>query len=355
MILDYKIIREKHEWDSTLNEFKEKDIHFEYDYFDLYHDEGEKPIMVYMKTDIGKIVYTFMLRDIAFHSNLGDRIEKGKYFDISTPYGFGGPLIETEDIDNKSKIIKLFYDELSKFYKEQNVVSEFIRFSPIIKNHENTEGAVETTYIKKVVAIDLEEYEKEKELGLKRSRRKSVNRARRTGMEAELECAPESFDKQLEIYYDTMDRKEASESFLFPKEYFEKMLDLLSEKLLMTDIILDGKIINFGLSFLSERIIYAHVEGTNSEYMNYSPSDINNADTIKWGYENGYKYFFLGGGITSSEDDSLYLYKKSFGNIEFDFYLGKKIWNKKDYDYLVSVSNRDSNKSSSFFPQYREY
>ncbi len=355
MILDYMIIEEKDEWDSTLSEFKEKDINFEYDYFDLYKSEGKTPVMVYMETDMGKIVYAFMLRDIAFHSDLGDEIEKGKYFDVSTPYGFGGPLIETEDNDNKAKIVKLFYDELSKFYKERNVISEYIRFSPIIKNHEYMDEVVETTYIKKVVATDLEEYEKKKELGLKKGRRQSVNRARRRGLETAFERAPESFDKQMEIYYEVMDRKEASEAFLFPKEYFEKMLDSLSEKLLVTNVILEGKTISFGLCFLSEDIMYAHIGGNYSEYMKYSPSDLDYADTMKWGYENGYKYFFTGGGTTSSEDDSLYLYKKSFGNVEFDFYIGKKIWNKEDYDYLVSVSNQDSSKSKKFFPQYRDF
>ncbi len=355
MILDYKIIEEKDEWNSTLNEFKEKDINFEYDYFDLYKMDGKTPMMVYMKTDIGSIVYAFMLRDISCHSDLGDEIEKDRYFDVSTPYGFGGPLIETEDNDNKAKIIKLFYDELSKFYKEHNVISEYIRFSPIIKNHEYMDEVVETTYIKKFAAVDFKLLKEEKMLGIKRGRTKSVNKARRRGLETVFEREPKSFDKQLDIYFDTMDRKEASKAFLFSDEYFEKTLDNLSQKLLITNVILDNKIINFGLCLLSDEVIYAHVSGTDREYMKYSPSDLDYADTINWGCENGYKYFLLGGGTTSSEDDSLYNYKKSFANTEFDFYIGKKIWNKEDYDYIVSVSNQYVNKNRDFFPQYRDY
>ena len=357
MILDYKIIQEKHEWNSILNEFKEKDINFEYDYLDLYTNEGEKPMMIYMKTDMGKIAYAFMLRDIAFHAGLGDKIEKGRYFDVSTPYGFGGPIIETEDIDSKAKIIELFYDELFKFYKEQNVVSEYIRFSPIVKNHEHMEKVIDTTYIKKFVDVNFEHYGENTDLGLKSRRRQSVNKARRKGLKTVFELAPKSFDKQLEIYYDTMNRKEASGAFLFPKEYFEKMLDSLSEKLLIINVMLEDEIISFGLCLLSEGVIYALVAGTNREYMKYSPSDIDYADTIKWGYENKYKHFLLGGGLTSSEEDSLYRYKKSFSiaDTELDFYTGKKIWNKDDYDYLVSISNQDINKNIDFFPQYREY
>ena len=355
MILDYKVIQEKFEWDSTLNGFSDKDIHFEYNYFDLYTNEGEEPIMIYIKTDIGEVVYAFMLRDISFHSDLGDRIEKGRYFDVSTPYGFGGPLIETEGIDNRSKLIELLYNKLSEFYKEHNVVSEFIRFSPIIKNHENMEQALEVVYLKKVVATDLKEYAKEKQLGLKKGRRQSINRAKRRGLKAVFERAPKSFDRQMDIYYDTMNRKEASEAFFFPKEYFEKMLNTLSEKLLVTNVMLRGKTIGFGLSFLSEGIMYAHIGGNYREYMKYSPSDLDYAKTMKWGCENGYKYFFSGGGTTCSEEDSLYLYKKSFSNIEFDFYIGKKIWNEEDYEYLVSISNENVDKNAEFFPQYREH
>ena len=60
-----------------------------------------------------------------------------------------------------------------------------------------------------------------------------------------------------------------------------------------------------------------------------------------------------GGGRSSSEEDNLYKFKKQFAkNTKFDFYLGKKIWNKEIYNKLcneVKVS-----KDEEYFPAYRK-
>lgn len=46
--------------------------------------------------------------------------------------------------------------------------------------------------------------------------------------------------------------------------------------------------------------------------------------------------------------------KKKFGkNTNFDFYIGKKIWNKKLYDQFVMMSGNEETKNEDFFPLYR--
>jgi len=48
------------------------------------------------------------------------------------------------------------------------------------------------------------------------------------------------------------------------------------------------------------------------------------------------------------------MYKKKFGkNTNFDFYIGKKIWNKKLYDQFVMMSGNEETKNEDFFPLYR--
>lgn len=60
-----------------------------------------------------------------------------------------------------------------------------------------------------------------------------------------------------------------------------------------------------------------------------------------------------GGGRSNAEDDSLYIFKKQFGqNTLLDFYIGQKIWDQKMYDKICKIMDVD--KDSGFFPAYRK-
>lgn len=353
--MEYKIVETENEWNDIISKFDVEDINFDYNYFNLYTQEGERPVLVYMEDKLGKVAYPFMLRDIAFHECLRDRIEKNEFFDISSPFGYSGPLIKAYDEQDKKALIELFYSEFGSFCTDHKIVSEFIKFSPILKTYKNMDSVIETIYLKKMLATNLKSKESI-EVDITRGRRKSIKKTRSFGLKTEFIISPKSLDIQRKIYYDTMDRKQATEAFLFSKSYFDKMLSTLSENILLVNTKFEGKIIGFGLRFLSGDIIYGHISGTLREYLKYSPSNITYEDTINWGYENYYKYFFTGGGLTNSEEDSLYLFKRTFAkHTDFDFYIGKKVWNQKNYDYLLSVSSEKARKNKNFFPQYREY
>lgn len=353
---DCKFIYEKEEWDSILSGFKEKDVFFEYSYFNLYRKDGETPVLAFMESEYGKVAYPFMLRDVHFHSDMNSKIEKGKFFDISTPYGYSGPSVEAKDDRFKLESVKRFYRSFAKFCEEKNVVSEFIKFSPILKNHRHMDSLVDVEYQKNMIAVNLQDYGDPLLGELTRTRLNIVNRRKRKGLVAIMELNPVNIDEQIDIYIDSMYRKHASIAFMFDKPYFEYMLENMGPDIAVLNIYYQDQLVSFGLCLLSGDVIYAHIAGTKQEYRRMSPSDLCYTEFIKWGHENGYKYIFLGGGLTSEESDSLYLYKKSFSqNTSFDAYLGKKIWNRKDYDYLVSISNHSGEKDRAFFPAYRDY
>ena len=75
-----------------------------------------------------------------------------------------------------------------------------------------------------------------------------------------------------------------------------------------------------------------------------------------WGCEQGYKTFHLGGGVGSGEDN-LYKFKAAFNkNSDYQFSIGKQIFDQEAYDKLVAIrAEQDSSfdKESKFFPLYR--
>lgn len=352
MISKYKIVTEEGEWNSILDTFDKKNLYFEYRYFDLYRSESETPLLVYMETDIGRMAYPFLIRDISYSEKFKDKIERSLYFDISTAYGYGGHLIEPAEEGLRCELIDLFYKNFTIFCKERNIISEFIRFSPLLKNHRGLDSVIETILLKKVVSTDLQLYGDPLDSEVKKRKIKDARKARERGLTTSFEFSPKSLDSQIKIYKDTMDRNEASDFYYFDDNYFDKLLKNLNDDLLLVNVILDEKIIGFELSFIYEKFIYAHIAGTISDYLKYSPNDLSTVDIIDWGHKAGYSQYLTGGGVTSDEDDSLYLYKKAFSkNSNLNFYIGKKIWDKKSYDYLCNLITVDD--QNSYFPAYR--
>jgi hypothetical protein len=354
MNLDYRVIEAKEEWDEVLSKFSKRDIFFEYDFLDLHSSEGEKPVMVYMENEAGKIAYPFLLRDISFHDGLKDKLDKDKYYDISTHYGYGGHLVEVKDDASRKKIIKLFYERLAQFCRRNNVVSEFVKFSPLLNNHEGFENEVELLPYKKMMVSNLQDYGDPLYSEVSASTRKFANKCRQMGIRSEIVVAPKSFEKQLAVYYNSMDRKGASDYYYYSKGYFEKMMSKLPENLMIINLIFEDRIIGFGLYFLYDKFIYAFVAGVEEEYTKLYTSYLLSVDAINWGYKNGYSHYFLGGGLSTSEDDSLYLFKRHFTRHSgLELFLGHRIWNKEAYDYLVSLKAAEIEEGSKFFPLYR--
>ena len=99
-----------------------------------------------------------------------------------------------------------------------------------------------------------------------------------------------------------------------------------------------------------------HLSGSDVEYRNLAPSNLLLYKAALWGYEQGFKTFHLGGGIGSGEDN-LYKFKAGFNKkSNYQFSIGKQVFNKERYDELVNnriAENSEFDINSLFFPLYR--
>ena len=119
------------------------------------------------------------------------------------------------------------------------------------------------------------------------------------------------------------------------------------------EAIYNQKTIAMGFYFIYNRFIHAHLSGTLSEFLHLSPAYILKYAITEWGKKNGYSLIHHGGGKSNSPEDSLFLFKKKFGkNTEFEFYVGKKIWNEEIYNILCEKKRIDI--ETDFFPAYRK-
>ena len=58
------------------------------------------------------------------------------YNDIVTPYGYGGPIAIADSENDRKQLIDKYYKEFAQCCVDNNIVSEFVRFHPIINNVE---------------------------------------------------------------------------------------------------------------------------------------------------------------------------------------------------------------------------
>ena len=323
------------------------DIYFDKNYGKLYAktEHGEAVVREF-ECAAGRVLHQFILRKI--ESPL-----KEDYYDIVTPYGYGGPVItQLNDGYGKEDLVRAFEEDFSEYAAEKGIVSEFVRFHPIVKNADDFGEMYSAECIRHTLATDLsvddpiaEEFSK--------SCRKNIRRALNKGVSYRVTRAPERIDAFKEIYYSTMDRNHAGEYYYFDDEYFSDCLKYYRENTVFVEAVFEEKTIAAGFYFIYGDVIHIHLSGTLSEYLYLSPAYILRYAIAEWGKENGFKLIHHGGGRSNSPEDSLFLFKKQFAEkTELDFSVGKKIWNREAYRALCAALGADEN--SEFFPAYRK-
>lgn len=324
------------------------DIYFEKNYGRLYEaaEKGTSVSWQYRGIE-GEVTHQFILREIPIHT------ENGPWFDLVTPYGYGGPVIQSvEPGYSREAVVEGFGRAFSLYCQNNRIVSEFVRFHPIVRNAEDFGLLYNAKHIRTTLGTDLKSYEDPVEAEFTRRCRKKIRKAFNQGVTWRVTQAPDNLDEFQNIYYSTMDRNDAGEFYYFRKEYFENCLRWFRDRLLLVEARFQEKTISAAVCFLGDTTIHIHLSGTLTEYLHLSPAYILRYAIVVWGKERNYHLIHHGGGKSNAPDDSLYTFKAQFAqNTSFPFFVGKKIWNQDAYELLCSAAK--ANLDSEYFPLYR--
>lgn len=325
---------------------KYPDIYFEPDYARLYETKDNKAVEYRFECEHGVITNLFLKRKI--NISLPDGIQ---YYDLVTPYGYGGPVIHSTT--DKEKLIAAYMEDFKSFAARENIIAEFVRFHPIIGNALDFKEAYNATYDRKTVGTTLT-YDDVIATEFSKHKRKDIRRIlKNPEIRYEVDENPTSLDDFVEIYYSTMDRDGADDYYYFDKSYFQTMLEKFKGHITTGKVFLGEKLIAMGVYFRYGKYLHAHLSGTLSEYLEYSPAYILKYALAIYGHEKGYEVIHYGGGSSRSEENGLYKFKREFGkNTVFDFYIAKKVWNMDVYKSICEAVGADIN--TDFFPAYRE-
>lgn len=324
-----------------------KDIYFERNYGRLYEQIEQGTCEVFeFRHPLGKVEHLFIKRLIPVCIN------EEPYYDISTPYGYGGPLItDCKDI-HKCEVVQAFHDAFEEYCQQENIVCEFVRFHPLFTNAQDFKSCYELTFRRYTTGTNLKDYENPVKSEFSKSKQKSIRKALEAGVEYRVTAAPSSLEEFKQMYYSTMKRKNADSIYYFNDEYFADLLTYFSEHIVLVEVLYEGKAIAMGLNLIYGKTIHIHLSGTLDEYHHLSSAFVMRYALAMWGKEHDMDLIHEGGGITGEIDDPLYLFKKQFGkNTEFTFHVSYKIWNRKIYELLCKTVGVEL--KIDLFPAYR--
>lgn len=337
---------ESQQWDCVVRSFEKYDVYWLSGYVKAFQIHGDgTPLLFYFEDEKTQGIHVVMKRDVADDKRFAGIIPKERYFDFVSPYGYGGWLIEGEKTEALFSVYKAWTEE-------HNIVSEFVRFHPVLRNHEACSGFYEIKQMGEIVCMDLASPEVIWEQ-ITNKNRNMIRKAKKNGVRIFHGAFPKIYAVFKQIYDRTMDRDCAQNYYYFGEEFYRSILADLPYNAQVFWAEKDDVVIAASIILCANGYMNYHLSGSREEYATFAPTNLLLYEAACWGSVNGYTTFYLGGGV-GSNDDGLLRFKKSFNRKESGyFFVGKKIYDAGKYTALLAKREFDMQVGTGFFPAYR--
>ena len=341
---------EKERWDGIVKSFHNWDVYYLQEYAASFQLHGDgTPFLIDYEYDDSHFCYVVMMSDIADSPKFGGLIEQGKYYDLETPYGYGGPLC---DCPISERAQKNFLKDIGEYALEHGIVSQFVRFHPLLLNHKVAPLVFETKYLHDTIYIDTTSTDLIME-NMDSKNRNMVRKAAKNGVTIERRNIAE-YQDFLPIYRETMVKDDADEYYFFDEDFFQAQL-ALSDYAYIFYAVKNEKPIAASIMYYNDRYMHYHLAGTYTEFRQFAPSNLLLYQAACWASEQGIKQFHLGGGIV--QEDNLFRFKKQFNkNGRLPFVIGRTVFDEDVYNSLLKIRCRldaGFNSGNSRMIQYR--
>jgi len=282
------------------------------------------PYYFMIKHQTSYVYYQFIIREI------DSKIFNIQYYDIVAPFDYG------EYHNNNTELLDSFFKTFHAFCLNKNIISEFIRFNPMLTHKVNLlEKHMNISFIQDHIYMDLtidyvSSFSKRKIRNIKKAQKYDYQFIEN-----------DTIENFYLVYVNTMKRIKANSYFYFEQSALKSLLAFGK----IFSIKYDDKIISSIFILEDIDIIYYFLGGTHAKYIHLGFNSLLFKLVANY-YTRSKKMFFLSGG-----KNGLYTYKQEFSSLTKPYYIGKKIYNELIYKQLTIESSRVNN---DFFPQYRE-
>lgn len=340
-------------WDEIVTSFARYDIYYLSGYSKGFYIHGDGiPLLFYYHDDDIRGICVMMKRDISQNEYFKNKFKPNTLFDIVTPYGYGGFIFEGKlDAESLRKFEGIYRDKL----KDENIVSVFYRYHPQLQNANQIRSITNVIDLGKTIEMDLESEEVIWN-NITTKNRTHIRKAIKKGVTIKHGKDFSLFEKFMEIYNGTMDHDQAEDYYYFGMDFYKSIHTDLYDNYEMFYAEFDNQIIAMSIILFADNRMHYHLSGAKYEFRPLAPTNLLLYEAARWGCEQGFESFHLGGGLGSGED-GLYKFKQAFNRKSgIQFSIGKQIILPEIYDQLVEIRKEkdvDFNSKSSFFPLYR--
>lgn len=301
-----------------------QDLYFREEYVRLYETESEKACCFIYQDGDSIMLFPFLRREFQFKGNT--------YYDFETAYGYGGPVSN----DHSETFMKAALEAMSKKASSENYVCGFVRFHPLLENWDCFETVGRLIQDRKTIAIDLTggiEATWMNEIHTKN--RNVIKKGEKNGLEFIVDENFTYLPEFEELYNSTMDKLEADGFYYFEPRYYEQLMDTIQNRFLGI-VKHEGKVVAGAIFFYQLPYGHYHLAGSDKSALKLSPNNFLLWEAAKELTQRGIRHFHLGGGTDGLEDNSLYQYKRKFSKHEYQFALGKMIFNPSLYEDICA-------------------
>ncbi|MCO5264601.1 MAG: GNAT family N-acetyltransferase [Lentimicrobium sp.] len=312
-------------------------------YLSWQKHEQATPKCIVAEIDGYYFVYPFFMHQIkeySLHNN---------YYDVQSAYGYGGVI--TSSCDIPESVAAQFNRAVDKWFEEQNVVAEFIREHPLL-NHFRRDASYfpvrRNVYVPTAPGYTIPD----------KQARQNIAKALKNDLKIFVDNKMDHIDEFIRLYELTAERLNMDAYYLFDKEYFYSVKNLLSDHALLIHIVFEDKIVASNLFMHYGDKGTMHLAGSDISYQSYRINDLLYQGAINQSISMGKSILTIGGGTSTREDDSLFRFKSKYSNIYKDVMAGKKVHNHEIYHELIrqwSIRYPELvDKYKHFFLKYRQ-
>ncbi|PSL36339.1 acetyltransferase (GNAT) family protein [Planomicrobium soli] len=307
------------------------------------HDHGEMRVFE-MKNEMGHVFYQFILRaiPIMFGSIL--------YYDTITSFGLSGPIILNCIPGKRKELAAAFDKEFQRYCDENNIISEYVRFSSWVNNAQDFENlyGMDNRGITMYIDLTVEDYFMQE---FKSGTRQQVRRALKNGVEIEYDYTGDSIKEFHRLYMIMAKKNDIPDHYVFTEELLAESFQHLAGKQFIVYAKYKGQYISGALFLHHGDYLHYHLAANDPDFFNFAGNSLVLNEGCRWGVDHGKKELHLGGAST----DSLYRFKRGFTKTEpLAILTGKKVRNPRLYEILTSYKlSMAKDVDLNYFPAYR--
>ncbi len=343
------------EWHSLVCNINQSDVYFfpEYTWATRFmENEGRAFVALLIQDKKNFIIYPFYKKAIKLISSSSNT---NSWYDISSPYGYTGPLIHADD-----GMAAIFYGKLYEWCNKENIVTEFVRFNPFLKNHIKARmskfSKIETN--SQVIYVTLSKALEDIVGGFSSQHKRNLKIALKSDLTFKKVEDDGSLKKFIRLYYHTMERVGARSYYFFSHEYFKELKNLLKENFHLFAVSYSDRPVAMTICLGYKDKLHYHLGASDTKFLNLKPNNFIFFKIIEWAKTHNFKIFNFGGGVSSQ--DELFRFKSGFSKETIDFFTGKTVFNREMYNKLnekyrkIKKLTVNQYYKDSYFPLYRQ-